>query len=378
MASQRDYYDVLGISRGSSEDEIKGAYRKLALENHPDRNPDNAEAEQRFKEAADAYAVLSDDGKRKAYDQYGHAGVDGMAGGGPGFSNVEDIFSAFGDLFGGGGGIFEQFFGGGQRSSSRRGTSLRIDLELSLEEVATGIKKSLGVTRQMPCDNCGGSGAKPGTQPTQCQTCNGIGEIARSQGFFAIRQPCPTCQSSGKVIESPCSKCRGTGRRPKKDSITITIPAGIEEGHVERIPGQGEAGEASGPPGDLVVVIHVRPDQIFTRHGDDLLAHAAIRFRQAVLGDSIEIPTITGETVVLKIPSATQPGTRLRVRGHGLPRINGYGKGNLIVQIQVEVPAKVAGEQKEALERFDEIEQEKHKKSGRKKSIFEKVRNILK
>lgn len=374
MANRKDYYEVLGVPRDAGADDIKRAYRRLAMENHPDRNPGDKAAEERFKEAADAYAVLSEPQKRAAYDRYGHAGVDGRFGGGAeGFSRVEDIFSAFGDLFGGG--FFDAFFGGGRRHA-RRGASLRVDLELSLEEVATGVQKTLEITRPSKCENCAGSGAKPGTSAKPCATCGGAGEVLRSQGFLTVRQPCPRCGGEGSIIEHPCPRCHGRGLVAKKEPLTISIPAGIEEGHVERIPGQGEPGNGGAPPGDLVVVIHLRPHDIFIRQGDDLVAQASIRFRQAVLGDSIEVPTITGETVVLRIPPGTQPGTALRVRGHGLPRVDGYGKGNLVVRIQIEVPKHVTPEQVDALRQFDDVEEAKIKKS-KKKSIFEKVKDIF-
>ncbi len=384
MANPRDYYEVLGVDRSASDDEIKKSYRKIALNNHPDRNPGDSEAEARFKEAAEAYAVLSDKDKRARYDQFGHAGVGaGQAGGGgPGFSNLEDIFAHFGDLFGGGGGgggggFFGQFFGGGGRGGRRRGASLRVDLQLTLEEVATGVKKTIEVARPENCTNCGGSGAKPGTEPTTCGTCGGHGEVVANQGFLSIRQTCPHCRGQGKVISDPCTKCRGRGKVPAKTPINISIPAGIEEGHVERINGQGEPGEDGGPPGDLVVVIHVEPHQVFTRHGDDLIAQAKVRYRQAVLGDSVEVPTISGETVVLKIPPGTQPGSRLRVRNHGLPRADGYGKGSLIVQIQIEVPTKISPEQEELLKQYDDRERERQSQQSRKKGIFEKVKDIF-
>ena len=379
MAKQ-DYYETLGVERGAPAADIKRAYRKMAMDNHPDRNPDDTEAEQRFKAAAEAYAVLSDDNKRAAYDQYGHAAVDGNFGGGGaggGFSNVEDIFAAFGDLFGGGGGgIFEAFFGGGGGQRARRGASLRVDLELTLEEVATGVKKTLELTRPRKCEGCDGSGAKPGSSPTTCSTCRGAGAVMRSQGFLSVRQTCPTCRGEGSVIQDPCATCDGHGLLPKKEPVNITIPPGIEEGHVERIPGQGEGGAGGGPPGDLVVVIHVVPHALFVRHGDDLVTQAVIRYRQATLGDSIEVPTITGDTVVLKIPAGTQPGAGLRVRGQGLPRLDGYKKGNLVVKIQIEVPKSVSAEQREALEQFDAVEQAK-RKTSKKKSIFEKVKDIF-
>ncbi|MCA8944107.1 MAG: molecular chaperone DnaJ [Planctomycetes bacterium] len=377
MANPRDYYEVLGVDRSASADEIKKAYRKIALKYHPDRNPGDAEAEAAFKEAAEAYAVLSDKDKRQRYDQFGHAGVGAGSGGGAGFSNLEDIFAHFGDLFGGGGGggFFSQFFGGG--GGRRRGASLRVDLELTLEDVASGVKKTIEINRPESCDNCGGSGARPGTEPTTCGTCKGRGEVIANQGFLSIRQTCPTCRGAGSQISDPCSKCRGRGSVPTKVPITVTIPPGIEEGHVERIAGQGEPGEAGAPPGDLVVVIHVEPHSVFLRHGDDLVAQAKIRYRQAVLGDSVEVPTITGETVVLKIPPGTQPGARLRVRNHGLPRADGYGRGSLIVQVQIEVPTKISSEQEQLLREFDEAEQKRQTRQSRKRGIFEKVKDIF-
>ena len=387
MSSKRDYYEVLGVDKGASADQIKSAYRKIALKNHPDRNPGDEEAERRFKEAAEAYAVLSDDEKRARFDRFGHAGVDGASGGGGGgFSSMEDIFSHFGDLFGGGGGggIFEQFFGGGGggggRGGARRGSSLRVDLELTLEEVAEGAKKTIQVTRPETCEKCEGTGAKPGTKPKRCPTCGGAGQVAISQGFLSIRQTCPACHGAGTTIDEPCGTCRGKGATPKKTPVSLQIPPGIEEGHVERIRGQGEPGHGGGPSGDLIVVVHVKPHDVFTRHGDDLLATARIRFRQAALGDQVEIPTITGEIVQLKIPAGTQPGERLRVRNHGLPRGDGYGRGHLYVQVQIEVPKKVSPEQQALLEQFDDHEVQKQgpaSANAKRKGIFEKVKDIF-
>jgi len=377
MAQKRDYYEVLGVDRKADDDTIKKAYRKLALENHPDRNPGNAEAERRFKEGAEAYAVLGDAEKRRRYDQFGHAGVDGAAGG-QNFASAEDIFAAFGDLFGGnGGGFFEQFFGGGRRGRGRRGTSLKVDLELTLEEVATGTKKTFDLKRAEPCTHCAGSGCKPGTKKRRCATCAGHGQVIRQQGFFQLRQTCPSCHGQGESVEDPCPKCQGRGAVPKEAPITLTIPAGIESGHTERIGGQGEPGEGGGPPGDLVVVLHVKEHDVFTRHGDDLLMQSRISFRQAVMGDEIEIPTITGELVSMKIPAGTQPGEKLRVRNHGLPRGDGYGRGNLVVQVQIDVPKKITSEQEALLVQFDEMESGKKGKKAGKKTIFEKVKDIF-
>ena len=373
MATKRDYYEVLGVARGADEDAIKKAYRKLALENHPDRNPGNHEAERRFKEAAEAYAILGDANKRARYDQFGHAGVDANGGG---FHSAEDVFAAFGDLFGGGGGFFEQFFGGGRRGRGRRGASLKVDLELTLEEVATGVKRTIELKRPESCVHCSGSGCKPGTQKRTCKTCNGHGQVIRQQGFFQLRQACPTCQGQGAAIDDPCPKCQGRGAVPKATPITLTIPAGIDSGHTERIAGQGEAGEGGGPPGDLVVVVHVKEHDVFTRFGDDLLMQTRITFRQAVLGDEVEIPTITGGSVEVQIPAGTQPGEKLRVRHQGLPRADGYGRGNLVVQVQVDVPKKITSEQEELLQRFDELDGKRGKKNARK-SIIEKVKDIF-
>lgn len=377
MAQKRDYYEVLGVERSADADAIKRAYRKKAIENHPDKNPGDAEAEVRFKEAAEAYAVLGDPQKRQRYDQFGHAGVDG-AGAGAGFHSAEDIFAAFGDLFGGGGGgFFDQLFGGGRRGRGRRGASLKVDLELTLEEVASGVRKTIELKRPEPCGHCGATGVKPGSQKRRCATCHGHGQVVRSQGFFQLRQTCPTCHGAGETIDDPCPKCRGRGAVPKASPVNIAIPAGIESGHAERIPGQGEPGEGGGPPGDLIVVLHVKEHDLFARHGDDLLTQTRISFHQAVTGDEVEIPTITGESIVLKIPPGTQPGERLSVRNHGLPRADGYGRGSMIVQIQVDVPKKVTQEQAELLRRFDELEAGKrHKKHG-KKTILERVKDIF-
>ena len=380
MSSKRDYYEVLSVERTADGDTIKRAYRKMAIENHPDKNPGDAAAEQRFKEAAEAYSVLSDDGKRQRYDSYGHAGVESAGGGGAGFHSAEDIFSAFGDMFGGGGGggFFDQIFGGGgRRGRGRRGSSLKVDLELTLEEVATGVRKTIELKRAEACGTCAGSGAKPGTKKKTCGTCEGHGQVIRSQGFFQLRQTCPTCQGQGEMIESPCTKCKGRGAVPKSAPVNITIPAGIQDGHAERIPGQGEPGEGSAPPGDLIVVLHVKEHAVFTRYGDDLLMQTRISFRQAVTGDEVHIPTITGESVAMKIPAGTQPGEKLRVRNHGLPRPDGYGRGNLVVQMQVTVPKKITSEQSELLAKFDEIETGKKSKKDQKKTIFEKVKDIF-
>jgi len=376
MAQKRDYYEVLGVDRGADDAALKKAYRKLALDNHPDRNPGDAECERRFKEAAEAYAILGDPGKRQRYDQFGHAGVDGGHAGG--FQSAEDIFAAFGDLFGGGGGFFEQFFGGsGRRGRGRRGASLKVDLELTLEEVASGVKKTIELKRHEPCGNCAGSGAKPGTEKQRCRTCDGHGQVVQSQGFFQLRQVCPACEGQGETIPHPCPKCRGRGMVGKDAPITISIPAGIEAGHTERISGQGEPGDGGGPPGDLVVVLHVAEHDVFTRYGDDLLMQTRVSFRQATLGDEMKVPTIDGETVNMRIPPGTQPGAKLRIKNQGIPRADGYGRGNMVVQVQVDVPKSLSAEQRELLLRFDELETARKGKKNAKKTIFEKVKDIF-
>lgn len=376
MARKRDYYEILGVARDASEDAVKKAYRKLALENHPDRNPGNPDAEQRFKDAAEAYAVLGDAQKRARYDQFGHAGVEGA--GGPSFHSAEDIFAAFGEMFGGGGGgFFDQFFGGGGRRRRQRGASLRVDLELTLEEVATGCKRTIEVKRPENCPQCDGSGARPGTGKKRCPTCGGHGEVLRNHGFLQIRQTCPQCQGQGEFLDDPCGKCKGSGQVPKSAPIHITVPAGIADEQVSRIHGQGEPGVDGGPPGDLVVVLHVKPHPIFVRSGDDLLTQTHVSYRQAVLGDEIEVPTILGETATLKIPAGTQPGERLRLRSQGMPRADGYGRGNLVVQLQVDVPRKITAEQEELLRKFDELDEPRRSKKPGKKGIFEKVKDIF-
>ncbi|MFQ5505890.1 MAG: molecular chaperone DnaJ [Planctomycetota bacterium] len=376
MKQKRDYYEVLGVDRNASQDEIKSAYRKIALQYHPDRNKNSKEAEEKFKEAAEAYAVLSEADKRKRYDQFGHAGVEGAMpfgrGGAGGFS-VEDIFSAFGDIFGGGGGIFESLFGGGSRG--RRGASLRVDLVLTLEEVASGTEKEIEIAKLAHCNTCAGSGAKPGTQPTVCGTCGGHGEVTHSQGFFAIRRACPACQGQGKVIKEPCPSCRGRGRVQKREQKKIQIPAGIEEGHIERLPGQGEAGEGGAPPGDLVLVIHVKEHEFFERHGADLLCEVMVRYAQATLGDTVQVPTLD-KPIEMKVPKGTQHGQILRLRGQGLPRTDGRGKGNLHVRIGVRVPQKLIPRQEELLKQYDVLDAEQQAK-GADKGFFDKLKSLF-
>jgi len=394
LSEKRDYYEVLGVERTVELDDIKTAYRKTALKYHPDRNPDDPSAEAKFKEAAEAYDVLSDAEKRRLYDQFGHAGVDGtphgFGGGAHGGFSVDDIMSAFGDIFGGGGGggVFEQFFGGGRgRSRSSQGEpgeSLRIDLHLTLEEVATGCEKTIEYKRQVACAVCGSSGSKPGTSPSQCPTCQGMGQVHQRQGFFSVQTACPTCSGRGVMIEHPCANCHGSGRTEMKESEAIKIPKGIEDGQILQIRGAGNQGIQGGPPGNLLIYLHVRQHKTFHRRGSDLYCQIPIRFAQAMFGATVLVPTLD-QKVEMKIPKGTQPGEKFRLKGQGLPRDDGHGKGNLFVTVTVEVPRKPTSEQEELIKSFDEIEEERtesgkgiandHSEGG--PSFFERIKNMF-
>jgi molecular chaperone DnaJ len=359
MAEKRDYYEVLGVPRNSSKDQIKDTYRKLAMQYHPDRNK-SPEAEEKFKEISEAYAVLSDDEKRQQYDTLGHSGFDQRY-------TREDIFrgadfdSIFRDLGFGFGDIFRQFFGGGfgggfqERES--RGEDLVYDLEITLEEAARGTEKEIIVPRTEKCDVCGGSGASPGTSPRTCPRCNGAGKIQqmRKSSFAMYVQvtPCPTCRGKGKIIDSPCKNCRGTGLVKKRRTITVKIPVGIDEGNQLRLRGEGETAPNGGEPGDLYVIVHVRPNELFVREGDDLLHVMIISYPQAALGGEVFVPTLEGPTTV-RIQPGTQAGTTLRLRGKGMPHFRGYGKGDLLVRIGISVPEKLTLKQRELLEQLAE------------------------
>ena len=376
MASdKRDYYEVLGIPKNADAEAIKRSYRKIALRYHPDKTPGNKEAEERFKEAAEAYEVLADDEKRAAYDRFGHAAVGG---GSPHFHSMEEIFSAFGDIFGGGrgGSIFEDLFGGGGRQGrgASRGAHLKVDLEISLEDVRKGVKKTIEIQRNENCSECRGSGAKPGTTPRRCPDCGGRGHIVRSQGFFAMRSTCPRCSGRGEVIDSPCGSCSGTGRVPQSREVSVTIPAGIESGMQLRLAGEGEAGLHGSVRGDLFCEIHVLPHRLFRRQGDDIVLEVPIGFAQATLGTEIEVPTLEGRSQ-LTIPKGTQPGTLLRMRGLGLPRLDGYGVGNQVVRVVVEVPTKLTGEQEEMLRKYAEMERQHV--GTKEKGFWNTVREIF-
>jgi molecular chaperone DnaJ len=347
--SKRDYYEVLGVSRNASEAELKKAYRRAAQKYHPDRNPDNKEAEDRFKESKEAYEVLTDSQKRAAYDQFGHAGVDPSMGGGAGFgagaAGFNDIFGdVFGDIFGGGRGR-----GGGQRVY--RGSDLRYKLDLSLEDAVAGTEVKIRVPTLVSCTECGGSGAKKGSQPTTCTTCGGHGQVRLQQGFFSVQQTCPHCQGSGTVIADPCGTCHGKGRVQERKTLSVKVPPGVDSGDRIRLAGEGEAGEHGGPPGDLYVQIQVKPHAIFQREENNLFCEVPISFVTAALGGELEVPTLNGR-VNLKVPAETQTGKMFRMRGKGVKPVRGGPVGDLICRVLVETPVNLTRKQKDLLQEF--------------------------
>ena len=357
MADKRDYYEVLGISKGASEDEIKKAYKKMARKYHPDLNPDNKEAEEKFKEVNEAYEVLSDPDKKARYDQYGHAGVDPNFGAGAGFDgsfDFGDLGDIFGNFFGGG------FGGGGRRTNPnapQRGESIRLSLTISFEEAAFGCEKEITVERMEQCGTCSGSGCAAGTTPEVCPDCHGTGQVqVRRQtpmGVFATSSPCGRCGGKGKIIHQPCPDCRGTGAVRKRKTIKASVPAGIDNGQTISIRGQGHAGKNGGPAGDLLITITVRPHELFRREGTSVLCEAPITFAQAVLGAELEIPTIDGK-VKYDLPEGTQSGTTFRLKGKGIPSINGRGRGDQYGTVYIETPRNLNKEQKDALKKFAE------------------------
>ena len=371
--SKRDYYEVLGVAKSADAKEVKRAYRKLAQKYHPDRNPDNKEAEDKFKEATEAYEVLSDEQKRAAYDQFGHAGVDGQAGGGygggfGGGSSFSDIFGeAFGDFFSGG--------GRGGRGGPQRGSDLRYTIELTLEEAVHGVEKQIRIPTLVACSTCDGSGAKPGTKVNTCGTCHGSGQIRMQQGFFAVQQTCPTCRGQGQTIESPCSSCHGRGVKEENKTLSVKIPAGVDTGDRIRLSGQGEAGAMGGPAGDLYVQVRVKEHKIFKRDDADLYCVIPISFADVALGGELEVPTLSGQ-VKLKIPPETQSGKMFRLRGKGVKPVNGRPVGDLICQVQVETPVNLTAQQKELLQQF-QASLTGEKQSPQKKSWLDGVKSFF-
>jgi|TARA_R110000868_G_scaffold88411_3_gene246446 molecular chaperone DnaJ len=369
--SKRDYYEILGVSKDVDGKELKKAYRKLAMKYHPDRNPDDKDAEAKFKEATEAYEILNDSQKRAAYDQYGHAGVDSNAGGGYGGgangAGFSDIFGdVFGDIFGG---------AGGGRGGPQRGSDLRYTLELSLEEAVRGVEKKVRIPTLVSCETCHGSGAKPGTSPKQCSTCNGVGQVRMQQGFFSVQQTCPTCRGQGTIIEDPCNSCHGRGVKEETKTLSVKIPPGVDTGDRIRLSGEGEAGAMGGPAGDLYVQVSVREHALFHRDGRNLYCDVPISIVDAALGGDLEVPTLDGR-VRLKIPAETQSGKLFRLKGKGVAPVRGGGAGDLLCRVQVETPVSLNDEQKALLMKFQEsLTGEKH--APQKKSWFEGVKKFF-
>ena len=354
--AKHDYYQVLDVPKTASEADIKKAYRRLAMKYHPDRNPGDHEAEEKFKEAKEAYEVLSDAQKRAAYDQFGHAGVDGMRGGGGGGFDPRD---AFGDIFGD---VFGDIFGGGRRSRSQvyRGADLRYELELDLEQAVFGDTAQVEFTTLAECEECSGSGSAKGSKPETCDTCRGAGQVRMQQGFFTVQQTCPRCHGRGQVVTDPCGKCRGQGRLRKQKTLAVKVPAGVDSGDRIRLSGEGEAGRNGGPHGDLYVEVRVRDHAIFERDGAHLSCEVPISFRTAALGGSIEVPTLDGD-VTIKIPAETQSGRVFRLREKGIKPVRGGSQGDLFCRVVVETPVHLTREQKELLNKFDESLRSDHK-----------------
>jgi molecular chaperone DnaJ len=378
--SKRDYYEVLGVSKTATEQEIKSAYRKLALKHHPDRNPGDKQAEDSFKEAAEAYSVLADTDKRHMYDRFGHAGLGGAATGGfdPNvFTGFEDILGGLGDVFG-----FGDIFGGGRgRRGPQRGADLRYDLEISFEESAKGTETALQIPRQETCETCQGSGAAEGSKPTTCPQCKGRGQLRYQQGFFTVARTCGQCRGTGSIIAKPCGTCRGAGRIQQERKLTVRIPAGIATGQRMRLTGEGEAGPAGGPAGDLYVVVHVQEHTFFRRDGNDLFCELPVPFTTLALGGDVQVPTLNGHEPV-SIPQGTQTGAAFRLKGHGMPDVSGRGVGDLHVSVKGMTPRKLTKEQKKLLEQLAatlpaESLEPTPAQAGEDRGIFERVKDIF-
>jgi len=368
--AKRDFYDVLGVTRDADEATIKKAYRKLAMKYHPDRNPDDKKSEEKFKEAKEAYEILSDSSKRATYDQFGHAGVEAGAGGGAG--GAQGFADAFGDIFG-------DIFGGGRggRSSMHRGSDLRYSLEITLEQAANGTETKIRIPTLDTCDSCHGDGSKPGSKPKTCPTCQGHGQVRMQQGFFSIQQTCPKCHGNGKIITDPCHTCHGSGRIKQHKTLNVKIPAGVDDGDRIRVTGEGEAGTNGGPPGDLYVVIQMASHAVFQRDGDHLHCEIPISFTTAALGGEIEVPTLEGHAKI-KVPSETQTGKIFRLRGKGIKGVRSHAKGDLLCHVIVETPVKLTSRQKELLEELESISQKDNSRhSPRAKSWMDKAKEFF-
>jgi molecular chaperone DnaJ len=379
--SKRDYYDILGVSRAAGDQEIKSAYRKLALKYHPDRNAGDKAAEERFKEAAEAYAVLADPDKRVRYDRFGHAGVAG-AGQGGGFDPT--IFAEFNDIFGGLGDVFGfgDLFGTRRRGGPKRGADLRYDLEIAFEASAEGTETTVQIPRQETCETCHGSGAAPGTGPTTCPQCRGTGQLRYQQGFFTVARTCGQCRGSGRVITKPCAMCRGAGAVEKTRTLTVRIPAGISSGQRLRLQGEGEAGAQGGPAGDLYVVVHVQEHEFFRRDGDDLLCDVPVNFTTLALGGEFTVPGIKGARETVKVPEGTQTGTTFRLRGKGMPDVGGRGRGDLLVTVQAVTPRKLTRDQRKLLEQLavalpPQDFEPRAREQADERGLFDRVKDIF-
>jgi molecular chaperone DnaJ len=366
MASKRDYYEVLGVSRDSDEETLKKAYRKLAMQYHPDRNVGDHEAEAKFKEAAEAYDVLRDPQKRQVYDRYGHAGLEGAL---PNFGSADSVMDIFGDIFG-------DFFGGGRRRRGPQpGRDLQMAVEITLVEAAHGTRKELKIPRDESCADCGGSGAKPGTRPATCRRCNGHGVVIQGQGFFRIQQTCSACGGHGQVITDPCTTCHGRGAIQVERTITIAIPPGVDNDVSIRVSGEGEAGERGAPPGDLYCVIRVRKHPLFVRHGLDLHCEVPVTFSQAALGSPLEVPTLEGKVVTQTLKRGTQSGDEIRISGKGMPHLRGGRPGDLVVHVRVITPRHLTKRQEELFRELEELEGKEV--SPERKSFLDRLREFF-
>ena len=380
--SKRDYYEILGIERSATEVEIKSAYRKQAMKYHPDRNPGDHTAEERFKECAEAYAILADGEKRSLYDRFGHAGVSSAAAGAgfdpTVFTGFEDILGGLGDIFG----LGDLFGGGRRRGGPQRGADLRYDLEITFEESANGSETTIQIPRQESCETCNGSGAAPGSSPTACSQCRGQGQVRFQQGFFTVARTCPQCRGAGKVITKPCATCRGAGRVTKDRKIVVKIPAGIATGQQLRLQNEGEGGTAGGPPGHLYVVVHVQEHEFFRREGLNLFCEIPVNFTTLALGGEIQVPTLNGAENV-KVPEGTQTGTTLRLRGKGMPDVSGRGKGDLLATVQVQTPKKLSKEQRHLIEQLakalpkEHFEPRAHAAEEEDRNLFDRVKDMF-